>query len=149
VHGGDVWRLAVSAMAVQTCRHMIDFAFGAAKRRSRPAPLPVLPLTARDDSALYEGAIDSLPASPKSGEQPPGRRRGLGQLAIWLSHRTEKMTGLRWAKKIIVLPIGERFALISLTAALFNAKVTFVALLFWGLLAAAYTLAGRVLRSLA
>jgi hypothetical protein len=38
---------------------------------------------------------------------------------------------------------------ISLCAALFNARVTFVVLLAWGLLAAAYTLTGRILRSVA
>ncbi|HEY7485454.1 MAG TPA: CDP-alcohol phosphatidyltransferase family protein [Streptosporangiaceae bacterium] len=143
VHGGDVWRLAVAAMAVQTCRHMIDFAFGAAKRRvAGGEQLPVLPLDAPDDSAL-----DSPPQPPRAAGAPD--RKGLGQTAIWLSNRTEKMPGLRWAKKIVILPIGERFALISLSAALFNAKVTFVVLLCWGLLAAGYTLTGRILRSIA
>jgi CDP-alcohol phosphatidyltransferase-like enzyme len=152
VHGGNVWRLAVAAMAVQTCRHMVDFAFGAAKRRTTSGtPLPVLPLDAPDDAAL-----DPAPASatvPAAGDAPTARGggggRGIGRLAIWLSNRTERMTGLRWGKKIIILPIGERFALISLCAALFNAKVTFIALLTWGLLAAAYTLTGRILRSIA
>ncbi|HEU5156299.1 MAG TPA: CDP-alcohol phosphatidyltransferase family protein [Streptosporangiaceae bacterium] len=146
VHGGDVWRLAVAAMAVQTCRHMVDFAFGAAKRRATgAAPLPALPLDAPDDSAL-----DAPPAAVPGGLDPsPRPRQGLGRMAIWLSNRTERMSGLRWAKKIVILPIGERFALISLSAALFNARVTFVVLLAWGLLAAAYTLTGRILRSLA
>jgi hypothetical protein len=38
---------------------------------------------------------------------------------------------------------------VSLTAALFDARVTFLALLAWGGVAAAYTLSGRVLRSFA
>lgn len=148
VHGGDVWRLAVAALAVQTCRHMVDFAFGAAKRRvTGGVPLPVLPLDAPDDSAL------DPPQQPRQPDRPgpPGAtdRKGLGRTAIWLSNRTDRMPGLRWAKKIVILPIGERFALISLSAALFNAKVTFVVLLCWGLLAAGYTLTGRVLRSIA
>jgi hypothetical protein len=117
---------------------MVDFAFGAAKRRALREPLPFLPLTAPDDSAL-----DVPPDAPRP------RPRGMGQLAIWLSNRTEKIPGLRWVKKIVILPIGERFALISLSAALFNARVTFIALLIWGALAGAYTLTGRVLRSLA
>jgi hypothetical protein len=54
----------------------------------------------------------------------------------------------QWARKVFVLPIGERFALISLTAALFDAKVTFLALLAWGGLALAYTTYGRLARSL-
>ena len=52
-----------------------------------------------------------------------------------------------WVKKVAVLPIGERFALISLTAALFDARVTFTALLVWGGFATLYTGIGRVLRS--
>jgi hypothetical protein len=135
-------------MAVQTCRHMVDFAFGAAKRRTTGGtPLPVLPLDAPDD-----GALDPPAGAPDTaGARPPAGRGlgGLGRLAIWLSNRTERMTGLRWAKKIVILPIGERFAVISLCAALFNARVTFIVLLCWGLLAAAYTLTGRVLRSVA
>ena len=47
-----------------------------------------------------------------------------------------------------MLPIGERFALISLTAAFFDARVTFVALLAWGGLALAWTTYGRLSRSL-
>ncbi|MFC7644970.1 hypothetical protein ACFQX6_33125 [Streptosporangium lutulentum] len=39
-------------------------------------------------------------------------------------------------------------ALIAVTAAFFNAWVTFVALLAWGGVAVLYTLAGRVGRSL-
>jgi hypothetical protein len=70
-------------------------------------------------------------------------------MVMILSSRTEKIPGLHWAKKIVILPIGERFALISLTAAIWNARVTFLALLVWGSLAGAYTLTGRVLRSLA
>lgn len=45
-----------------------------------------------------------------------------------------------------MLPIGERFALISITAAAGDARLTFVALLAWGSLA---ILTGRVLRSVA
>jgi hypothetical protein len=138
VHGGNVWRLAAGAMALQTCRHMVDFAFGAAKlRTSGGTELPILPLSAPDDRAL-----DSPPTAVK-------QRKGPGHLAIWLSNRTEKIPGLRWAKKIVVLPIGERFALISVSAALFNAKVTFLLLICWGLLAAGYILTGRILRSIA
>jgi hypothetical protein len=50
---------------------------------------------------------------------------------------------------MIAFPIGERFAAISISAALFSAHTTFVVLLVWGGFAAAYVLTGRVLRSLA
>ncbi|HEY0538539.1 MAG TPA: CDP-alcohol phosphatidyltransferase family protein [Actinoallomurus sp.] len=138
VHGGDVWYLAVAALTLQTGRHMVDFAFGASKRRTPPEPIPVLPLAMPEDSVL------DVPEPAKS--RPKGG--GLGHLAVWVSARSEKVRVFHWFKKIIVLPIGERFALIALTAAIFNAKVTFIALLTWGSLAAAYTIGGRLMRSL-
>jgi hypothetical protein len=117
---------------------MVDFAFGASKRRQPPEPIPVLPLGMPDDSVLDE---------PEPNRSRP-RGGGLSQLAVWLSARSEKVRVFHWFKKIIVLPIGERFALIAITAALFNAQVTFIALLTWGGVAAAYTVFGRLLRSL-
>jgi hypothetical protein len=138
VHGGDVWYLAIAALTLQTGRHMVDFAFGASERRTPPEPIPVLPLAMQDDSVLDEP--EAARSRPKGG--------GLSHLAVWLSARSEKVRVFHWFKKIIVLPIGERFALIALTAAIFNAKVTFIALLTWGALAASYTLGGRLMRSL-
>lgn len=138
VHGGDVWYLAIAALTLQTGRHMVDFAFGASKRRTPPEPIPVLPLAMPDDSVLDE---------PEPARSRP-KGSGLSHLAVWLSARSEKVRAFHWFKKIIVLPIGERFALIALTAAIFNAKVTFIALLTWGAIAASYTIGGRVLRSL-
>ena len=138
VHGGDVWFLAVAALTAQTCRHLVDFAFGASKRRIPPEPIPILPLRDPSDSVLDE------PEPPRS--RPKGR--GFSHLVLWLSSQSSDIRAVHWFKKIIVLPIGERFALIGLTAALFNARVTFIALLTWGGVAAAYTVGGRVLRSL-
>jgi phosphatidylglycerophosphate synthase len=53
-----------------------------------------------------------------------------------------------WARKVVILPIGERWALIALLTAFTSPRVVFTALLIWGLLAAVYTTVGRVLRSL-
>jgi phosphatidylglycerophosphate synthase len=53
-----------------------------------------------------------------------------------------------WARKVVILPIGERWALIALLIAFSTPRVMFTVLLIWGALAAAYTTAGRVLRSL-
>jgi hypothetical protein len=50
---------------------------------------------------------------------------------------------------MIHFPIGERFAAISITAAVSTPRTTFTVLLIWGGFAALYTAAGRVLRSLA
>ncbi|MCW2917535.1 MAG: CDP-alcohol phosphatidyltransferase [Actinomycetia bacterium] len=144
VHAGDVWGLAVATLILQTIRHMVDFSFAAGKVRAKPEPRPTRPLAEPGDGAQVAAA-----PTPEPVARPTGRGAGLGHLVVRLSHRTEKIPGLRWAKKIVILPIGERFALISISAALFNAQVTFIALLVWGSLATAYTLTGRVLRSLA
>ena len=52
-----------------------------------------------------------------------------------------------WARKVVVLPIGERWALIALLTAFTTPRIVFSVLLIWGVLAAAYTTAGRVQRS--
>lgn len=72
----------------------------------------------------------------------------MGRRGIRKFGRLDRFPAVRWSKRILVLPIGERFALISLTAALFEPRVTFIALLAWGGLAFAYALAGRSVRSL-
>ncbi|ROO90069.1 CDP-alcohol phosphatidyltransferase-like enzyme [Actinocorallia herbida] len=139
-HVGDVWGLACAVIILQTCRHMVDFSFAVHKGSVPPAPIRELPLDVPDDSLLDPAPAASRHAAP---------RKGLGMLAVRASAALENIPGARWGKKIIILPIGERFALIALTAAFFDAKVTFLALLAWGGLAAAYTLSGRILRSLA
>ena len=66
-----------------------------------------------------------------------------------MSARTSQARLLYWAKRVVVLPVGERFALLALATVLGGVRVAFVALLVWGGVAAAYTLSGRVLRSVA
>jgi CDP-alcohol phosphatidyltransferase-like enzyme len=149
-----VWGLAVAALILQTVRHMIDFSFEAGKLRTPPPAPPATSLTDPGDAAAeppigHSAGQSAGHSTGHSTAHSSGRSAGLGDLVVRLSHRTERLPGLRWAKKIVILPIGERFALISISAALFNAEVTFLALLVWGSLAAAYTLTGRVLRSLA
>jgi phosphatidylglycerophosphate synthase len=53
-----------------------------------------------------------------------------------------------WIKRIIAFPIGERFAAISITAAIWSPRTTFIVLLAWGGFAALYGTTGRILRSL-
>jgi hypothetical protein len=73
----------------------------------------------------------------------------IGRAGVRTSVAFEGQPWRKWAKRIIVLPIGERFALISLTAAIWGPRTTFTSLLVWGAVAAAYTATGRVLRSFA
>jgi phosphatidylglycerophosphate synthase len=101
-NGDDVWLLAALAMALQTVRHHIDFAY-------------------------HEG---------NQGQQTQASAPPLEKNLAY------------WARKTIILPIGERWALIALLTALTTPRTTFTVLLIWGALAAAYTTAGRVQRSL-
>lgn len=124
----DVWALAIAAMLLLGLRHTIGDSYAGAvaaagraggERARRPARSLTLPYDT--------GALD---------EDAPRRRRA----------RTAPR-GV-WARRMVVLPIGERTALICVTAALFDARVTFLALLGWGGVATLYMLAGRVARSL-
>lgn len=135
---GDVWTLALVALSVQSVRHLLDFSFGAANRRKPPNPLPTLELTATDDRPLRD-ALEQRRASRRTGVR--------GLLKIWT--QAGRFRAVHWARKMIVFPIGERFAAIAITAALFEPRVTFLTLVIWGGVAATYTLTGRLMRSLA
>lgn len=65
-----------------------------------------------------------------------------------LSGKLDTVGWTVWARRIIVLPIGERWALIAVLTAATTPRITFTALLIGCALAATYTTAGRVLRSL-
>ncbi|MGC0418498.1 DUF5941 domain-containing protein [Embleya sp. AB8] len=53
-----------------------------------------------------------------------------------------------WARRMIILPIGERWALIAVLTAVGTPRITFVVLIAGCVLAACYTSLGRILRSL-
>jgi phosphatidylglycerophosphate synthase len=135
---GDVWTLALIALSLQSVRHLLDFSFGAANRRKPPAPLPTLALNAVDDRPLREELT-------KRKTTKTTTVRGL--LRLW--SQAGRFRTVHWARKMIVFPIGERFAVIAITAAVFNPRVTFLTLVIWGGIAALYTLTGRLTRSLA
>jgi CDP-alcohol phosphatidyltransferase-like enzyme len=155
--GHDVWLLAGAALTLQTVRHMLDFSFGATQHQAigsqaqppleqpsdslnpkKPAPVD----SAEHESELQAEVPDALP------RQQPLRRR-LPRMGLRLWHRFDKRPPVFWGKKILAFPIGERFAAISITAALFTPRTTFTVLLVWGSIAAVYSLLGRILRSIA
>ncbi|MCH0541721.1 CDP-alcohol phosphatidyltransferase family protein [Streptomyces sp. MUM 203J] len=111
--GDDVWALALGAMVLQTCRHVVDFAFNEANH---------------DATAVGR----SVTGSPTSA----------------LSDRLDSIGWTVWVRRMIVLPIGERWALIAVLTALTTPRTVFVVLLVGCAFAACYTTAGRVLRSL-
>lgn len=148
--GDDVWLLAAAALAVQTVRHTVDFAYAGAQHLLIGNTLhPPL-----EDVADTVVAVDGEPqgVGGSGGVATPMRhqvRAAAAGGAIRASRALERRNWMRYGKKILVLPIGERFALISVTAALFSPRTTFVALLSWGGAAGSYSLTGKVLRSVA
>ncbi|MFF1730561.1 DUF5941 domain-containing protein [Streptomyces sp. NPDC058247] len=106
--GDDVWALALGAMVLQTCRHVVDFSF---------------------NEANHDATANTSPTAA-------------------LSDKLDSVGWTVWVRRMIVLPIGERWALIAVLTALTTPRVTFIVLLIGCALAAAYTTAGRVLRSL-
>jgi phosphatidylglycerophosphate synthase len=54
----------------------------------------------------------------------------------------EQPTAWTWVKRAAGFPIGERFAAISVSSALWDARVTFIVLLAWGVVGLGYVLAG-------
>jgi len=106
--GDDVWALALGAMILQTCRHVVDFSF---------------------NEANHDATANTSPTAALSG-------------------RLDSVGWTVWVRRMIVLPIGERWAMIAVLTALTTPRITFYALLIGCAFAATYTTAGRVLRSL-
>ncbi len=106
--GDDVWALALAAMVLQTCRHVVDFSF---------------------NEANHDATANTSPTAA-------------------LSDKLDSVGWTVWVRRMIVLPIGERWAMIAVLTAVTTPRITFYALLIGCAFAATYTTAGRVLRSL-
>ncbi|MFE0170736.1 DUF5941 domain-containing protein [Streptomyces sp. NPDC059002] len=106
--GDDVWALALGAMVLQTCRHVVDFSF---------------------NEANHDATANTSPTAA-------------------LSDKLDSVGWTVWVRRMIVLPIGERWAMIAVLTALTTPRITLVVLIIGCALAACYTTAGRVLRSL-
>ncbi len=162
--GRDVWLLAAAALGAQTVRHLLDFAYAAAKhqeiRETAYAPLsepdPIPPEEEReeeldgDETELepdLEEEFEMPPRTSQAGRLMLRMAEAISNWGISLSHSFESRGWMRWLKRIVTLPIGERFATISVTAAIWGPRTTFVVLLWWGGVAGVYSAAGRVLRS--
>ncbi|MFJ8673983.1 MULTISPECIES: DUF5941 domain-containing protein [unclassified Streptomyces] len=106
--GDDVWALALGAMVLQTCRHVVDFSF---------------------NEANHDATANTSPTAA-------------------LSDKLDSVGWTVWVRRMIVLPIGERWAMIAVLTAVTTPRIVFYVLLIGCALAACYTTAGRVLRSL-
>ncbi|MFF9688734.1 DUF5941 domain-containing protein [Streptomyces sp. NPDC014623] len=104
----DVWVLALGAMVLQACRHVVDFSF---------------------NEANHDAVSNTSPTAA-------------------LSDRLDSVGWTVWLRRMIVLPIGERWAMIAVLTAVTTPRIVFYALLIGCALAACYTTAGRLLRSL-
>jgi hypothetical protein len=142
--GDPVWLLAGCALALQTVRHMIDFSYPiTAQQALATVRHPPIEQSSDDIRPAASPVAESSAITP----EPRGAAAVLrGFFSVW--HVVDRWPGARWIKKIVAFPIGERFAVISLTAALAGPRTTFTVLLAWGGAAALYKLAGRVLRSI-
>jgi hypothetical protein len=141
-----VWGMACAALTLQTIRHFSDFTFGT-NELNPLANVVQPPLESALDTAAARAAERRLARENGTPPAPPAQPLSKQLLARW--KRIDRMPGVLWLKKVAAFPIGERFAAISISAAFFDAYVTFVVLLSWGGFAVVYTLSGRVLRSIA
>jgi phosphatidylglycerophosphate synthase len=166
--GDPVWLLAGAALTLQTVRHAFDFSFGAAQHQvigaapqqplenthDRPGhPRPPAGEDRADTPApAAEVTSRSAASGGQSGGPPPDGlepRRALPLRVLGMWRKLDKLPGITWLKRIVAFPIGERFAVISITAAVSTPRTTFVVVIAWGSFAAAYSLAGRLLRTVA
>ena len=114
------WGIALILMIVQTARHMGDYNF-AAVQKMREAALPQVSLLDQHDP--------------------------WGEGYATFSVRVNSRSSLRWFKKVIHMPIGERWLVLSAVAAIFSPLAALIALLALTSLAWLYTLIGRVVRT--
>ena len=170
----EVWILAGAMLTLQTLRHSFDFSYGATDRQAI-AETPQPPLAQAPDEALGRSRMKSRGTlepnlelledraataaeareaaedeeNGGSAEVTAGPPKSLARriLASW--RVLDRVPGLIWLKKMAAFPIGERFAVICITAALFTPRTTFIVLLSWGAFALLYTSTGRTLRTLA
>jgi phosphatidylglycerophosphate synthase len=146
--GDPAWVLAAAALTLQVSRHAMDFSYGAAQRAVIGGG-PQRPLVEADDRAPRPDADlppEPVPADEAAEPAAPQVSAPRRFLRSW--RRMDRLPGVLWVKRVIAFPIGERFAVISLTAAIWSPRVTFTVVIAWGLFAVAYSLPGRLLRSL-
>ncbi len=145
--GDDVWVLACVCLGLQTARHAVDFSYPAVQHEIIGG-VDHAPLDVPGDGFGLNTPLWLRAAPPaREGRPAPVRERAQRRAVRWW-RRVGRRPRVVWVKKMIQFPIGERFAVISLSAALFTPRVTFVVLLSWGGFAIAYILGGRLMRAL-
>ncbi|GIF73526.1 DUF5941 domain-containing protein [Asanoa siamensis] len=113
------WPLAITAIGLQTVRHMTDTWYG----------------------TLHDVAARVPVAAPSTG----GVAGRLG--AVSARVRGDTGSPAYWLKRTAAFPIGERWAVMALLGALFGPRIALVAVLAGIVVAFAYTLGLRTLRA--
>lgn len=170
----EVWILAGAALTLQSLRHAFDFSYGETDRAAI-ADTPQPPVGQAPDEALARSRMKSRGSlEPRLGalerstataaelseaeedadageiDEGPKVKKPLARRVLGLWRLLDRyIPGLRWVKKMLAFPIGERFAAICVTVAIWDPRTTFIVLLAWGGFALLYTSSGRVLRSIA
>jgi phosphatidylglycerophosphate synthase len=117
VGGRGVWSFAAATFVVLLVRHFVDFGYAVS-------------------------AIGRVPGSAGGGGGGP-TREGEGRVGAW-SERTNRVSGVMWAKRAIGLPVGERTLLLVVLAPALGARWALFILLVLALVSATYSTAGRV-----
>lgn len=133
VLGSDLWPVALILLVLQTTRHMTDYDFSRVQRMREAKVEP------RDVADPDDGAASD------AGGWSTGDRSITS--AMELSARMNRRSAIRWFKRAIHLPIGERWLIISVVAALFGPRWALLVLLAGVLLALLYVTTGRILRT--
>ena len=141
----DVWILAAAALSLQTVRHMLEFSYWDVHYKALAAA-PQPPLDQPGDRPGPPPVQASLTRAPAAVHEDS---RGLATRTLGISRLLDKPPGVHWIKKMIVFPIGERFAAISLTAALFTPRTTFIVVLVWGGVGGIYSLSAHLMHTVA
>lgn len=127
VRDEDLWPIALVLVVLVTTRHMADYDFSRVQRQRETRLEPRDPLDPSDGSGASTSAVAA---------------------AMERSARLNRRDAVRWAKRAIHLPIGERWLILSVLAAVAGARWALLGLLIAALIAFAYVTTGRVLRTL-
>ncbi|HXR68281.1 MAG TPA: DUF5941 domain-containing protein [Dermatophilaceae bacterium] len=122
--GDSAWMLAIATLAVVTVRHLEDYAYEGRLQPGRRSHPDVLALAEERDLGPGQARTTFAP--------PPGRRA----------------TVLHWVKKVIHMPIAERYLLISLGLLTGNPRFVLWLLLVSVSISMIWTQGGRAVKAL-
>ena len=127
VLGVDVWWVAIALIVLQTTRHVWDYDF-ARIQRLREAVVPEVNVRERSDGrGVDQGGLSA---------------------AMDASARMNRRSAVRWFKKVIHMPIGERWLVLSVLAIIAGPTWALGGLLIAVVFALSYVAVGRIARTL-